>query len=309
MNTKSHIALYGAIFALFAAMANASIGTFSKILMLHGLSPALIAFSKTLIGACLLILLTPLIGQRSPGKWIHMGICAFFGIFVMYIFETKAYSIETAANVVVALMGSACITAIVFGRLLLKEQVQLTTVVGAIFAICGLGVVAGISFNSDISYAGTLLGILAGAGYGIFSVLMKRFQLEGGLMLTRQILIFGSLYLFIPVSFELPLNISFSYPVLIGLLGLAIVPTIFGFYCTTKAIQHLSPAKVQIIELSEPIFAAIIAMLFLREFPGVATYVGGSLIILGIAMANGLLNPLFKARTAQLYVPGHQGDA
>ena len=46
---------------------------------------------------------------------------------------------------------------------------------------------------------------------------------------------------------------------------------------------------MQIIELSEPLFAGVIAFIFLNEQPSWLACVGGLLIMIGIAMANGLL--------------------
>jgi len=289
MNQNVKASFYGALFAFCAAMLNASIGTFSKVLISHGLSPGIIALGKTLIGALILAIVMPFCKKRPIyAKWYVVAACAFFGIFIMFIFETKAYGFDTAANVVVALMASACVTTIVLGKLFLGEHIRAATVIGALLAILGLAVIVGTKFSFGFSPIGTILATCAGAGYGIFSIIMKKNGLVGGLMLTRQMLMYGSVFLLIPVGTELPVSFEINYAVIGCLIGLAVFPTIFGFYCTTKAIQYLAPSRVQIIELSEPIFAALIALIFLHEQPGLSTYVGGALILLGISIANDL---------------------
>jgi len=298
MKLKLGTPFYGALFALCAAALNASIGTFSKVLMQHGLTPSTIALCKTVIGALILLMLMPLF-KMAPikSKWYQVAICAFFGIFVMYMFETKAYGFDSAANVVVALMASACITTIVLGRVFLGEEIRVATVIGALLAITGLSVILGTKFSFGFNATGTILAICAGAGYGLFSIIMKKTGLVGGLILTRQMLIYGSVFLFIPVAIEPTVSFELSYTVIGCLLGLAILPTIMGFYCTTKAIQYLTPSKVQIIELSEPIFAALMALVFLRELPGLSTCFGGAIIILGISIANGLISLPMRSRS------------
>lgn len=295
---KYHIPLYGAIMALCAAALNASIGTFSKVLMLNGMSPSFIAFSKTVLGAIILCVIVPLLDTRAARiKWHQAAACAFLGIFVLFFFETMAYEFETAAGVVVVLMASASISAILLGRLLLGEVILAETVMGAFLAICGVAIIIGARLSFGFSPAGTALAICAGCGYGAFSVAMKRMKLEGGLALTRQLLIYGGLFLFIPALNEGNLNFTLTPLVISCIVALAVFPTILGFYCTTKAIQHLSPAKVQILELSEPVFAAIIAFIFLREIPGIFTYAGGALVIFGISVASGFIRlPLRGAR-------------
>lgn len=93
---------------------------------------------------------------------------------------------------------------------------------------------------------------IAGTGYGLFSVLVKRFKLNGGLFLTKYLLLFGSVYLAVPFLINLH-SIHFNTDIVLGLIGLAVLPTILGFFCTTKALSYMSAAKVQVTELSEPI--------------------------------------------------------
>ncbi len=45
----------------------------------------------------------------------------FLGIFSLFFFETIAYNHGAAANVVVVLMASAAISALFFGRFILKK--------------------------------------------------------------------------------------------------------------------------------------------------------------------------------------------
>lgn len=93
---------------------------------------------------------------------------------------------------------------------------------------------------------------IAGTGYGLFSVLVKKFKLNGGLFLTKYLLLFGSVYLAVPFLVNLH-SITFNSDIILGLIGLAVLPTILGFFCTTKALSYMSAAKVQVTELSEPI--------------------------------------------------------
>jgi DME family drug/metabolite transporter len=168
--------LYGMGFALCAAMLNASIGTLSKVLILNGLSHSSIAFTKTILAALILLVFLPFLNAKTNRfvPWYQIPLCAFFGIFVMFMFETKVYSFDSAANIVVALMAAACLTAMILGRFFLGEIITLKAILGATFAILGLALILGIKFNSGFTVLGTLSGICSGMGYGIFSVLMKK---------------------------------------------------------------------------------------------------------------------------------------
>ena len=297
INLNNSSPLLGFVFALTAAALNATIGVFSVLLMNTGLKSNDIAFLKTIIAFVLLSALlskTPrriqyqhLItseftssSNKSSNKRIMgaVAICAFLGIFTLFVFETKAYEYGNPANVVVVLIAAATISATLFGALLLKERLLLNTIVGVLLAIAGIFV---ISWTSSINLSLVFYAALAGSGYGLFSVLMQRLGLQGGIYLTKYLLLFGSVFLFVPfiITFE-PVHIS--YLSILGLLGLAIFPTILGFYCTTSALKYLPAAKVQVIELSEPLFAMFFVWLILHEAATMRFWLGAALVIVGI---------------------------
>lgn len=283
----------GFFFALTASALNATIGVISVLLMNTGLKSNDIAFLKTLIAFILIHILLRKIPKKiqhrhlintefvNPSNKRVLGaiaICAFLGIFTLFIFETKAYQYGNPANVVVILMASATISATIFGMVLLKEKLLVNTCIGILLAIIGIFV---ISWTDKANPNLIIFASLAGSGYGLFSVLMQKFSLQGGIYLTKYLLFFGSIFLLIPflISFE-PFNIG--YYTILGLLGLAIFPTILGFYCTTSALKYLPASKVQIIELAEPLFAMLFVWLILHEVATIRFWIGASLVILGI---------------------------
>ena len=283
----------GISFALAAAALNATIGIFSVLLINTGLKSNDIAFLKTIIAFVLLsallsktpkrmqyqhLITTEFVGSSNKRVMWTVAICAFLGIFTLFVFETKAYEYGNPANVVVVLMAAATISATLFSALLLKEKLLLSTILGILLAVTGIFV---ISWTSSVNLNLIFFASLAGSGYGLFSVLMQRFGLQGGIYLTKYLLLFGSVFLFIPfiVTFE-PINIG--YPSVLGLLGLATFPTILGFYCTTSALKYLPASKVQVLELSEPLFAMFFVWLILHEAATMRFWLGAALVIVGI---------------------------
>ena len=295
----------GILLATTAAALNASIGIFSKFLMENGLNTQDIAFLKTLTAflfISLFLLRQPLSMQKTAISKVatssflvlfsKIAVCAFLGIFTLFFFETLAYQYGHAANVVVVLMASAAISALLGGRLLLNEAVTVSALLGTAFAIIGITV---ISWSGSSNWLLISNAALAGSGYGLFSVLVKKFGLNGGIHLTRALMLFGSLYLLIPFLKNLH-PITWSGSVIAAILALASLPTILGFYCTTKALEYLSAAKVQVTELSEPIFAMLLAWLFLNEIPTLHFFMGASCIVAGIFLINQMPITSFKRR-------------
>lgn len=276
---------FGILLALAAAMLNASIGIFSKHLFAADLSPAGVSFYKCLIAfsmISLLAMIRPEIRRTIRGlsrDWKKIMVCSFLGIFVLYFFETSAYQYDLVPVVVFILLGSSAVATFVFSTLLLGEKKAWRQYVGFALALIGLAVMFIIGNRYAFSI-GTLFAAVAGVGYGLFLVTTKKFELSGDLGLVWYLMGFGTLYLFVPFAAEgVTLPSAGSLPML---LALAILPTIGGFYCTTKALNYLQSSKVQLFELTEPVFATVFAFLFLSEVIRGAEWIGCVLILLAI---------------------------
>lgn len=221
---------------------------------------------------------TNIISLKSKIK--YMWLCSFLGIFVLYFFETTAYKYESVSFVVFILLGSSVLTTFIFSSILLKETKRSFQYVGLILLFIGLLITHFSEGDLHGSSLGTIFAAIAGIGYGLFLVLTKKFTLDGTLALIWYFMLFGIVYLFIPFYKEgLVLPSLSSMP---SLIGLAILPTIGGFYCTTKALNYLEANKVQFFELTEPVFATIFAFFFLNEMIQGLEWLGAFLILVAI---------------------------
>ncbi|UNU72797.1 DMT family transporter [Moraxella nasovis] len=68
----------------------------------------------------------------------------------------------------------------------------------------------------------------------------------------------------------------------VAILCLVLLPTIGGFYFTTKAVELGEASKVQIIETSDPLFATLFAFIFFGDLLGFYGYIGALLIFVGL---------------------------
>jgi DME family drug/metabolite transporter len=271
----------GVFFALSAAALNGTIGVFSKVLIAQAVSPAWIAFLKTAIGLAVLSMILFFMKQKgkSDSRNYLVAIIAFLGIFTLFYFETNSYEKMSAANTVIILMATGALTANLAGWKILGDKPGRNQWVGLFLTVAGVAAILGI--NAEISFQGVLFAICAGIGYGLFTVLLKKYKVKGGLVITRQLLCWGAIFLFLP-AIQQSLNFPLSLKSASALLGLALLPSILGFYCTTRAIDYLSPSRVQLLELSEPLFAASIAFAILGERVTPGTAIGAVFSMAGI---------------------------
>lgn len=298
----------GILFAVSAAFMNGTIGVLSKWVSASDLPAASIAFFRCLIGFLLLLCLAARArasGAQGRASWQSVALCAFFGIAVLFFFETSAYRYALTANVVLTLMATATLSAFLLGWWMLGDRPAPSSWAGLAICLLGLTLVLGAAVpdvstpdvsTPDVSapdavvsnasarghQQGIALAAVAGVGYGAFTVLAKFLRLGGGLAVTRGLLMFGSLYLALPFAADGAMSPAPHLTLWAGLLALALLPSIGGFYCTTRAVSLASPAQVQLFELSEPLFAAVLAAVFLGEAPAAATYIGGGLVLAGL---------------------------
>jgi len=278
--------ILGVILALGAALLNGTVGFLSKGLFLENISPAAVSFYKCLLAfitlSCILVFNRKMQGEvkRLVTYIPEIVICSFLGIFVLYYFETSAYKFDTVPIVVFILLGSSAVTTFILSTFILKEKKNLFNYIGLILLIIGLCLM---EFSHGLTIhisTGVLLAAIAGVGYGSFLVLTKKFSLDGGLSLIWYFMLFGVIYLFFPFYHSgmiLPDSQNF-----LSLMALAILPTIGGFYCTTKALTLLAANKVQTLELTEPLFAMFFAFLLLGEYITGYELIGAFIILTAI---------------------------
>ncbi len=67
-------------------------------------------------------------------------------------------------------MASAAISALFFGRFILKESIYIHSLIGTLLAVAGISI---ISWKGENSLLMLINASIAGTGYGLFSVLVK----------------------------------------------------------------------------------------------------------------------------------------
>jgi len=80
--------------------------------------------------------------------------------------------------------------------------------------------------------------------------------------------------------------VGYSRPTWLVLVALAVVPQVVGHSVINWALASVSPLMVTLSILGEPIGASLLAWLVLHEAPPAAAWIGGPLILAGIAIAS-----------------------
>ncbi|WP_299005359.1 DMT family transporter [uncultured Shewanella sp.] len=224
----------------------------------------------------------PIITALSEKKWFALAASAFFGLLILYHFETAAYETINVPVVVFCLFGASTITTFLLEACIEKRFLHRKELLSMVMAIIGPSLIFIEGDLSEQSTIGMLNAILSGMGYGTFLVLSKKLNIGTGLVTLFGLLLFGVIYLAFPFISSDSIHITLES--LYYLVLLALLPTLCGFWATTKALTLIKSQSVQLIELTEPIFAIILSFIFLGQLSTTVEIFGGGCIILAIIL-------------------------
>lgn len=276
------------ICALVAAVLNGTIGVLTRTGFDQGATPALIAFWKcfgafvvvSLLCACRHDLGTQTV--RLARRWPHFACLAFLGIFSLYYFETTAFSHASIPLVSFLTYAAGGATLALSGRFL-GETTTRRKAAAFLAIVLGVGVMGLFESGVDGSTAGIALALAGGSGYALFIFLAKWFRIGSGLPQLVWLFGFGSAFLSIPLmreGFAMPSGLAW-----ITLCALVLLPTIGGFYFTTRAVESGQASKVQIIETSDPLFATLFGFALFGDRLSQEGMLGAGFIAIGLVIA------------------------
>ncbi len=138
-----------------------------------------------------------------------------------------------------------------------------------------------ISFQNNYTIA-VLLGILSGLFYALRNILMKQ-EIEkynGSVLMMYQIIVVA--VVLSPVIFFS--NFNDALVQWAPLLTLAIVTTCIGHTLFLVSLRNFSTTAASIMSSAQPLYAIVLGILFLSEYPSLKTIIGGTLIISAVVI-------------------------
>lgn len=214
--------------------------------------------------------------------WQKFALLGFLGIFCLYFFETWAFN-QASIPLVSFLTYAAGAITLLLSVIFLKEKITICKIIAFLSIIAGIFFM--LLFAKDVkgSLLGVVFALLGGLGYALFIFMSKIFKIGSGIAQLFWLFLFGSLFLFIPWFMDgMQMPTSFAW---IAIFCLVLLPTIGGFYFTTRAVELGEASKVQIIETSDPLFATLFAFVFFGDLLGFYGYIGALLIFIGLLAA------------------------
>jgi len=195
-----------------------------------------------------------------------------------------------------------------FVWLVFRERITRREVLGTLLTLAGLVILTGsnlnlsrsgfrgdlICFGSMLAFAAYLaLGRKNGARLGLWEYMVPLYATA------------GLICLLCAAFFINPIK-AYTLPNILYILGLGIIPTVFGHTILNQSLKHFRGQVVSVTNLTQPIFAGVQGFVFFGESPRLLFYAAAVLIVLGVLVVLGALRPRAAAGQAEIQ---EMGDA
>ena len=249
-----------------------------------------------------IIALAILLPFGLPGIWRHRQIIRqrFGSMLALATFSVAAFNsllyfaaTTTTATNIALINATIPIFVALLAWVLLGDRTRPVQAFGIALAITGIVTVVARGELSVLTslqaQPGDLIMVLAVFSWGLFSVLLRRqaVPLPALTFLTTQILL-GTLVIlpfYLTDLFFFAGGFELSQDTALPLLYFAIFPGILAYGFWNHGVHQIGPARAAIFMYLTPVFASVLAGIFLDESLGAYHIVGGLLILAGLLLA------------------------
>lgn len=264
--------------------------------MTHEIQPMALSFFRWFTALCVMV---PLGGKRLMKEkkiireqWWKVSLLSIFSVTLYNSLIYCSAQYTTATNMSFVIAATPAMT-FVCSWLFLGEKESLAKVSGMLISLAGM---IWIVFQGNLSNllalnvnAGDLLTCGAILSWAVYSVLFKLFKLKvepvSFLLIT---IIVGLPFIFPFYLWEYVVHGPFTLSLhnVMILLFLGIFPSIISYLCWNEGVKRAGPNTASMFFYLIPVFASLVAFLFLGESMHGYHLVGGMVIFGGFAMAN-----------------------
>lgn len=283
MNKSSYI-LFGYVFILISAAADATLPLVGKFAYHLDMSPALILFLRNVFAfallACYSLLKRVPLLSRSPLVFVQ-------GIFLLtqelLFFYSLRYLNVSAATVI---FYTYPVLVTLLARVFFKEKTGLYFYLGLIMALLGVALISGLTGHVAVSIPGIILAFAASICFALFGLISQKTLADTSpLRLTASfsLLAIGLLTVFFFSEIKGVFTLD---PAQIGLgLITAVLNSLLGLVFFLKAIDRIGASHASLACTIEPVISIVLAMVLLHEVVLPLEWVGTALVLGSIVLS------------------------
>lgn len=226
--------------------------------------------------------------KKHGGHYFVMG---FFNAALPFcLFAYAAQSIS--GSLLSIFNASTPIWGAILGVIFLQTQVTRSAALGLSLGVIGVGIVGwnGVAVNGDDALLPILASLGATFSYGVGSIYTKKQSGKLAPMENANATLWVASMMLLPfVVAQPPAVIDISTNVWLAATALGVFCTGLAYVLFFNLLEHEGPMKALSVTFLIPVFAIIWGNIFLGETVTLTTIIGGSVIVLGTALTNGLI--------------------
>ena len=289
LKTKAHLGLLSANIFFSINLSAVKYLTTNHFVQSFGINLIRVAVSTILFW--MLYLAKPVKSTIDRADLPRFIICALTGIAINQMLFLKGLSLTYSIHAVLLIL-SAPIFITVFAAIFLKERISPIQIVGLGLGVCGAVILISMGKNSgtgDNVILGDTLILINALSYTIYFIMVKPLMLKyNPIQVTRMIFTIG-FFGVLPFGWNEFTAINWTdfgwteY----GCLGLIVLGgTFLAYLFNLYGIKILGASITGAYIYLQPIFAAIIAMIFLNESLEWYKVIAGAFIFIGVYLSN-----------------------
>lgn len=248
------------------------------------------------VGICTLLLwimylLSPNKGRIEPKDYKRFFLCALFGIAINQLLFLKGLSLTYSIHASLLMLITPILITII-AAWLLRERLTANKAIGLVLGICGAIVLITARSNSGDGSSvivGDILIIINAVSYTFYFILVKPLMLKyNPVMVIRMVFTMGFVLIFpfcitqfVAIPWERYTALAYFNLFLLVFFG-----TFLAYLLNVYGIKYLGASTAGAYIYSQPVFAAIVAIIFLNEDLSLYKIVAAVLIASGVYLSN-----------------------
>ncbi len=283
----------GPVLIIIAAVLWGMMGLFVRGLADYGLNSMQIVCIRLVSAVPAFIILklilepgVPLPKLRDMPLFIAMGFGSILFFTVCYFTAIRMMSLSAAA----VLLYTSPIWVMLMSCLFFREKLTKLRLLALAGSFVGCVLVSGVG-GSGLTPTGVLVGLGAGLGYGLYSILgtvaLKKYSSVTVTTVVFTVAAIGALLLCLNSGIIASANSGQGIWRFVGLSILSGILTVFiPYLCYTMGLETVDAGKAAIIATVEPLVATVVGVIFYREPLSLASVLGIVFILGSVAILN-----------------------
>ena len=278
MNNK----VLGIIYAVSSAISCGFVPVFGVIAYSAGTNAVTVLFFRFLIASliwagilrCRKIELK--VDKKLLGRLAYIGIVGYAATTITVFLSYNYISIGLAMTL--HFIYPAVVAVLSF--FIFKEKMPALKMIALAISIVGVYILAG-GTGSSVDLKGVALALASGILYSLYTIEIGKEKLMAmdGLLITFYVSLFSAVSFFIFGAATRNFMFSLQLPAVLGILGLALISTVFGILAYNKSIQMIGPTYAAIFSTSAPITSVIMGIILFSEKLSMTSAIGSIMAV------------------------------